>query len=201
MKLKDTCSLEEKLWLLRQHNQKQRHYFADKGLSSQSYGFSSSHVWMWELDHKEGWAPKNWFFWAVVLEKLLESPLDCKEIQPVHPKRNYAWILIGRTDAGSWSSNPLATWCEEQAHLKRPWWWKRLGEGGKKGERGWGGWIASLTQWAWTSANSGRWWRTGKPGMLQSMGLQRVRHKRATEQQQIYRKLYKSIFTVSCSYV
>ena len=86
MKLKDTCSVEEKLWLLRQHIQKQRHYFADKGLSSKSYGFSSSHVWMWELDHKEGWAPNNWFFWAVVLEKPLESPSDCKEIQPVHPK-------------------------------------------------------------------------------------------------------------------
>ena len=71
-----------------QHIKKQKHYFTDKGLSSQSYGFSSSHVWLWELDHKESWVPKNWCFWTVVLEKTLESPLDCKEIQPVHPKGN-----------------------------------------------------------------------------------------------------------------
>ena len=73
--------------------------FADKGLSSQSYGFSSSLVWMWELDHKENWVPKNWCFWTVVLEKTLESSLDCREIQPVHPKGNQSWIFIGRTDA------------------------------------------------------------------------------------------------------
>ena len=66
---------------------------------SQSYGFSSSHVWMWELDHKEGWGPKNWCFWTVVLEKTLENPLDCKKIKPVHPKGNQSWIFIGRTDA------------------------------------------------------------------------------------------------------
>ena len=83
----------------RWHIKKQRPYFADKGLSSQTYGFSRSHVWMWELHHKEGWAPKNWCFWTVVLEKTLESPLDCKEIQPVHPKGNQSWIFIGRTDA------------------------------------------------------------------------------------------------------
>ena len=78
---------EEKLW-----------WFANKGPSSQSYGFSSSHVWMWELDYKESWAPKNWCFWTVVLEKTLESPLDCKEIQPVHPEGNQSWIFIERTD-------------------------------------------------------------------------------------------------------
>ena len=78
---------------------KQRHHFANKGPYSQSYGFSRSLVWMWELDHKEGWAPKNWCFWTVVLEKTLESPLDCKEIQPVNPKGNQSWIFIGRTDA------------------------------------------------------------------------------------------------------
>ena len=83
----------------RQHIKKQRHYFANKGLSTQSYGFSSSHVWMWELDYKESWALRNWCFWTVVLEKSLESPLDCKEIQPVHPKGNQSWIFIGRTDA------------------------------------------------------------------------------------------------------
>ena len=88
MKLKDTCSSEEK----------QRHCFADKGPSNQSYGFSSGHVWMWELDYKESWVPKNWCFWTVMLEKNLESPLDCKEIQPVHPKGDQPWVFIGRTD-------------------------------------------------------------------------------------------------------
>ena len=82
----------------RQHIEKQRHYFANKSLSIQGYVFSSSHVWMWELDYKESWAPKTWCFWTVVLEKTLESPLDCKEIQPVHPKGNQPWIFIGRTD-------------------------------------------------------------------------------------------------------
>ena len=82
----------------RQHIKKQRHYFANKGLSSQGYGFSSNHVRMWELDYKESWAPKNWCFWTVVLEKTLESPLDCKEIKPVNPKGNPSWIFIGRTD-------------------------------------------------------------------------------------------------------
>ena len=79
-------------------NKKQRHYFANTGLSSQSYGFSSSHVWMWEMDYKESWVPKNWCFWTVVLEKTLESPLDCMEIQPVSLKRNQSWIFIGRTE-------------------------------------------------------------------------------------------------------
>ena len=83
----------------RQCIKKQRHHFANKGPSSQSYGFSSSHVWMWELDHKEGWAPKNWCFWTVVLEKTLESPLDCKEIKAVNLKGNPPWIFTGRTDA------------------------------------------------------------------------------------------------------
>ena len=83
----------------RQHIKKQRHYFANKGPSNQSYGFSCSHVWMWELDYKESWASKNWCFWTVVLEKTLVSPLDSKETQPVHPKGNQSWIFIGRTDA------------------------------------------------------------------------------------------------------
>ena len=83
----------------REHIKKQRHYFAKKGPSSQSYGFSSSHVWMWELDHKESWVLKNWCFWTLMLEKTLESPLDCKEIKPVHPKGDQSWIFIGRIDA------------------------------------------------------------------------------------------------------
>ena len=102
------CSHEIKLCLLlgrramgkpRQHIKKWRHYFAHKGPSSQNYGFSSSHLWMWELDYKESWALRNWCFWTVVLEKTLESPLDSKEIQPVHPKGNQSWIFIDRTDA------------------------------------------------------------------------------------------------------
>ena len=83
----------------RQPIKKQRHYFTNKGPSSQSYGFSRSHVWMWELDYKERGALKNWCFWTVVLEKTLESPLECKKIQPVYPKGNQSWIVIGRTDA------------------------------------------------------------------------------------------------------
>ena len=97
MKLKDDCSYDQH----RQPFKKQRHYFANKGPSSQSYCFSSGHVWMWELDCKESWAAKNWCFWTVVLEKTLESPLDCKEIKRVSTKGNQPWIFTGRTDAGA----------------------------------------------------------------------------------------------------
>ena len=83
----------------RQHIKKQKYYFANKDLSSQGYGFSSGHVWMWDLDYKESWAPKNWCFWTVVLEKTLESPLDCKEIQPVHSEGDQPWDFFGRNDA------------------------------------------------------------------------------------------------------
>ena len=99
MKLKDGTTWKKSYDQPRQHIKKQKHYFANKRLSSQSYGFSSSHVWMWELDYKGSWAPKNWCFWTVVLEKTLESPLNCKETKPVHPKGNKSWIFIGRTDA------------------------------------------------------------------------------------------------------
>ena len=97
----------------------QRHYFTNKGPSSQSYGFSSSHVWMWELGYKDNWAPKNWRFWTVVLEKTLESSLDCKEIKAVSLEGNQSWIFIGRTDAEA-ETNILATWCKELTHWKRP---------------------------------------------------------------------------------
>ena len=97
MKLKDTYSWKESYDQPRQHIKKQRHYFVNKGPSSQGYGFSSSHVWMWELDYKQSWA-QNWCFWTVVFEKTLESPLDCKKIQPVHPKGNQSWIFIGKID-------------------------------------------------------------------------------------------------------
>ena len=99
MKLRSVAPWKKSYDQSRQHIKKQRHYFADKGPSSQSYVFSSSHVWMWELDHKESWALKNRCFWTVVLEKTLESPLDWKEIQPVSPKGNQPWIFIGKTDA------------------------------------------------------------------------------------------------------
>ena len=148
---------------------KQRHYSANKGPSSQGYGFSCSHVWMWELDYKESWALKNWCVWTVLLEKTLESPLDCKEIQPV----DWCW---------SWNSNTLATWCKKLTHLKRPWCWERLTVGGEGDNRGWDGWMASPTQWTWVWVNYGSWWWTGRPGVLQSMGSQRVRHDWVTEQ-------------------
>ena len=100
MKLKDACPWKESYYQPRQYIKKQRHYFVNKDLSSQSYGFSISHVWMWELDLTcENWEPKNWCFWTVMLEKTLESPLDCKEIQPVHPKGDQSWIFIRRNDA------------------------------------------------------------------------------------------------------
>ena len=97
MKLKDAYSWKKSYDQPRQHIKKQRQYFANKGPSSQGYGFSSSYIWMWELDYKESWVQKNWCFWTVVLEKTLESPLDCK-IQPVHPKGDQSWMFIGRTD-------------------------------------------------------------------------------------------------------
>ena len=95
MNSKDAYSLEEKLWPTKQHIKQQRHYFANKGPTSQGYGFSSSHVWMWVLDYKESWAPKNWCFGTVVLEKTLKSPLDCKKITPVNPKGNTEYSLEG----------------------------------------------------------------------------------------------------------
>ena len=180
MKLKDT-PWKENYDQSRQHIKKQRHSFANKGPSSQGYGFASGHVWMWKLDCEESWVPKNWCFWTVVLEKTLESPLDCKEIQPVHPKGNQSWIFIGRTDVEAETLNTLATWCEELSHSKRPWCWERLKAGGEGEDKGWGGWMASPTQWTWVWVNSGSWWWTGKPGVLQFMGLQRVRHDWATE--------------------
>ena len=98
MKLKNACSWKKSYDQPEEHSKKQRHYFVNKGPSSQNYGFSSSHVWMWELEYKESWVPKNLRFWIVVLEKTLESPLYCKEIQPVYPKGDQSWVFIGRTD-------------------------------------------------------------------------------------------------------
>ena len=146
MKLKTLAPWKKSYIQHRQHIKKWRQYFANKVLSSQSYGFSSSHVWMWELDYKEIWAQKNWCFWTVVLEKTLESPLDCKEIQPVHPKGNQSWVFTGRTDA---EAETPVLWPPEAKNWllvsKRPWSWERLKAGGEGDGRGWDGWMASLT--------------------------------------------------------
>ena len=131
---------------------------------------------MWELDYKESWALKNWCFWTVVLEKTLESPLDCKEIQPVHPKGDQSWIFFGRTDAELETPNTSATWCKELTHLNRPWCWERLRAGGEGDNRGWDGLMASPTKWTWVWVNSGSWWWTGRPGVLRFTGSQRIRH-------------------------
>ena len=179
MKLKDACSWKKSYDQPRQHIKKQRHHFANKGPSSQSYGFSSSHLWMWELDHKEGWVLKDWFFRSAVLEKTLESPwtarrfnqLILKEISPEYSleglmlKLQYFGYLMWRADS-----------LEKTLMLGQT-----EGRKGDNGERD--GWMASLTRWTWVWASSGRWWRTGEPGMLQSMGSQRARHNWVTEQQ------------------
>ena len=131
-----------------------------------------------------------------MLEKTLESPLNCKEIKPVNPKGNQPWIFTGRNEAEccwSWSSNTLATWYKELTNWKRSWCWERLRAGEEEDDRGWDYWMASPTRWTWVWANSGRWWRTGKPGVLQFIELQRVRHNLATEQQQKQQELPISI--------
>ena len=134
---------------------------------------------MCELDYKESWVPKNWCFWTMVLEKTLESPLDCKEIQPVHPKGDQSWMFIGRTDVEA--ETPILWPPDAKSWLI----WKDP-DGGKdrgqeKGTTGWDGWMASLTQWTWIWVNSGSWWWRGRPGVLLSMGSQRVGQDWATE--------------------
>ena len=121
-----------------------------------------------ESSYKEGWEPKTWCFWTVVLEKTLQSPLDCREIQPVHPKGDQSWVFIGRTDAEAsilWPPDAKRWLIRKDPDAGKDW----------RQERGWlrmRCWMESLTQWTWGSASSGRWWRTGKLGVLQSMGLQ-----------------------------
>ena len=162
---------------------KSRDYFVNKGPSSQGYVFSSSHVWMWELDCKESWALKSWSFWTVVLEKTLESPLDCKEIQPAHLKGNQYWVFIGRTDAEAetpilWQT-PILMWRTNSFE-------KTLMLGMTEGRRRRGQqkmrWLDGITDSMDMSlGNPGSWWWTGKPGVLQSMGSQRVGCDRVTE--------------------
>ena len=128
---------------------------------------------MWELDYKESWGPKNWCFWTVVLEKTLESPLNCKKIKPVHPKGNQSWIFIGRIDVEA--ETPILWLLDARIDLFE----KTLMLGKIKGRRdgddwGWDGWMASPIQWTWVWVNFRSWWWTARPGMLQSMGSQRA---------------------------
>ena len=158
----------------RQYIKKQRDYFVCKGPYSQSYGFSSSHVWMWELDYKESWALKNWCLWTVVLEKTLDSPLDSNKIK-INPEYSLKGLMLKLQYFGHlmWRANSLEKTLVPGKTEGRRW-----------DDRGWDGWMVSPTQWTWVWANSGRWWGTGKPGVLQSMGSQRVGHDWGTERQQ-----------------
>ena len=153
---------EEKLW-----------WFANKGPSSQSYGFSSSHVWTWELDYKESWAPKNWCFWTMCWRRLLRVPWTTRRsnqsiVKEISPKCSLEGLML--------KLKLQYSWCEELTHWKRPWCWERLKAGGEGGDRGWDGWMASLTRWTWVWVDSGSWWWTGRPGVLQSVGSQSVGH-------------------------
>ena len=151
-----------------------------KNPSSQGYGFSSSHVWIGELNYKESWVPKNWCFWTVVLEKTLESRLDCKEIQPVRPKGNQSWMFIGMTDAET--ETPIL-WPPDV----KDWLIGKDPDSGKdwrreeKATEDWMGWMSSLTRGTWVWGGSRSWWWTGRPGVLQTMGSQGVGHDWATE--------------------
>ena len=160
------------------------------GLYSQSYGFSSSHVWVWELDRKEGWSTKELMLLNCgVGEGTLESPLDCKEIQPINRKGSQSWIFIGRTDAEA--EGPILWPPDAKTWLTG----KNLMLGKSEGRRrrgtmGQDGWMASLTQWTWVWASSGRWWRAGRPGVLESIESQRVtEHNWVTELNSEYSQL------------
>ena len=135
---------------------------------------------MWEFDCEESWAPKNWCFWTVVLEKTLESPLDCKEIQPIYPKGDQSWVFMGRTDVEG--ETPILWPLDAKSWLiwKDPDAGKDWGQE-EKGVTGWDGWMASLTQWTRVWVDSWSWWWTGRPGVLRFMGSQRVVHDWTTE--------------------
>ena len=136
-----------------------------------SNSYPLSQCWMWELDYKESWAPKNWCFWTVVLEKTVESPLDCRQIQSVLPKGDQSWVFIGRTDLEA--ETPILWPPDVKNWLiwKDPGCWERLKIEGEGDDRGWDGWMASPAQWTWIWVNSGSWWWTGWSGVLQSMGV------------------------------
>ena len=142
-------------------------------MSSQNYDFSNSHVWMWELEHKESWVPKNWCFWTVVLEKTLESPL--------HARRSNQSILKEISPGSSLEEMMLKLKLQYFGHLMRradslekPWCWERLRAGGEGNDRRWDGWMASLTWWTWVWVNSRSWWWRGRPGVLWSMGCKEL---------------------------
>ena len=153
-----------------------------KILLAKTLVFSSSYVWMWELDYKESWALKSWCFWTVVLEKTLESPLDCKEIQPVHPKGNQSWIFIGRTDVEAeipilWPPDVKNWLTGKDPDARKD--WRQEEKGMTEDETvGWHRWLNGL-EFVWESSRS--WWWAGKPGVLQSMESQRFRHNWVTE--------------------
>ena len=156
---------------------------SNKGPSSQDYGFSSGHVWMWELDCEDSWAPKNWCFWTVVLEKTLESPLYSKEIKPVNPKGNQPWIVIGRTIAEAEAPVPQPPDAKSWLFGKDPdagKGWRQEEKGAKEDEMV--GWIINSVDMSLSKTQGD--WKTGKPGVLQSMGSHRVRYDWAAEQQQ-----------------
>ena len=174
-------SWKERYDQTRQHINKQRHYIANWGPSSQSYDFSSSPIWMWELDYEESWAPKKWCFWTVVLEKTLESPLDCKDIQSVHPKGDQFWVFIGRIDveAGTPILWPPGVknwliWKDPDAGKD----WRQKEKGTTENEMvGWHHWLSGH-EFGWTLGVV-----DGKGGLLccGPMGLQRAGHDWATE--------------------
>ena len=165
MNFKDACSLEGKLWQTRQCVKKQRHYFVNKGLSSQSYGFPSSYVQMWELDLKESWEPKNWCLWIVLLEKILRIPWTARRLnQSIQKEINPEYSLEGLML--KLKLQYIGHLIKQPTHWKRPWCWEWLKSEGEKGSRAWDGWMVSPFQWTWTWANSGRCWGTGRPGML-----------------------------------
>ena len=143
-------------------------------------GLPSSHVGMWELDQKEGWAPKNWCF-RIVLEKTVESPLDCKEIKPAHPKGNGPWVFTWRTDVIAEALILLATWCKELTHWIRSWCWERLKA---KGEEGGKGWLDSITDSMDMNLSKLQEIVNDRGTRVPSMGSQRVGHDLATEQQE-----------------
>ena len=152
--------------------------------------FSVSHVWMWELDYKESWTLKNWCFWTVVLEKTLESLMDCKEIQVVNPKGNQSWIFIGRTDTETetlilWPPDAKNWLIWKDPDSGKEWRWEEKG-------------MTSLTQWTWVWVSSESLWWTGKPGVLQSMGSQRVGHNWVTELNWIFIPAYASSSPAFC---
>ena len=144
----------------------QRHHFANKVLSSQSCDFSSIHVWMWELDYKESWVPKNWCFWTVILKKNSWESLGLQGDPSNSSQRKSVLSVHCKDWCWSRNSNTLATRCEQLTHLKRPWCWERLKAGGERNDRGWDGWMTSVSQWTWIWINFRCWWWTARPGML-----------------------------------